>query len=260
MTSIVEYLGGLKMSVIDGDQGMSSLIRLFGIHEPMATKAIMKILKPGDTIIDIGSNLGYYAFIEARAVGSEGRVFALEPAPESFQKLLEGINVNMFDNIKPFRLAIGNLNGSIPMNIGNMSNASNVVDTTNENLSTWAASHLNWAMKEVVQVEAMTLDEFTKENNITGIDMIRMDVEGYEIEILANSLETLQNRMNEHSTLFIEMHPIFYKERTKYLDLTNYLKTIGYKPLLVNSEGELNVEATDEMITNTDVYHVFFVR
>lgn len=257
--NVFTYLGGLKMCTIDGDQGMSSLIRLFGIHEPHATKATMKLLKPGMKVIDIGANLGYYAFIEARAVGDEGFVYAIEPAPDSYAHLEAGAKANEFKNIRTYPLAIGDSTGHAMMNIGMMSNSSNMLHLEDESLlSTWASDHLTNSMNGKVEVFQTTLDKFCKDNYIKQVDYLRMDTEGYEIQIMEGAWETVSD-MGKGSIIFMETHPIFYQDRTPYAEMYDRLTSFGFIPHRADDNGDLT-EVTKEEIVDIDVLHVFWIN
>src|SRR3954465_2529443 len=57
-------------------------------------RAIARLLRPGDTFVDVGANIGYNALFAARIVGPAGRVVALEPAGDNFAVLQRNIQVN----------------------------------------------------------------------------------------------------------------------------------------------------------------------
>ncbi len=68
----------------------------YGTWEPVETAWIKSILVPGDTVVDIGANLGWYTVVMARLVGGEGRVVAFEPDPRNFELLLRNVRENEF--------------------------------------------------------------------------------------------------------------------------------------------------------------------
>jgi len=258
MYEIVQYLDGLKMCVIQGDKGMSAIIKLVGIHEGAATTAIMKYLREGMTVIDIGANIGYYAFLEARAVNSSGRVYAIEPSPESYAPLEEGRKLNEFSWMSTHQIAIGTYSGEILFNLGHMSNSSNVIDDKDPNLTEWAHAHLANAMRDSVMVPCETIDSFVDRLDINNIDILRMDVEGYELEIMKHADTTL-SRMNDSSIIFMETHPLFFEDRSGYVSMTACLNEYGFKPHKILRNGDLE-EIDAEIIAGADVLHVFWVR
>ncbi|MBA3994176.1 MAG: hypothetical protein C0469_11665 [Cyanobacteria bacterium DS2.3.42] len=68
----------------------------YGSWEPVETAWIKSILTPGDTVVDVGANLGWYTVVMARHVGREGRVIAFEPDPRNFELLSRNVKENDF--------------------------------------------------------------------------------------------------------------------------------------------------------------------
>jgi FkbM family methyltransferase len=95
-TLLCKVLGGLKLFVIGDDVGFSPHMIFEGYWEFWLTRHFAEAIRPGDTVIDIGANLGYYTLLAADLVGSEGRVVAIEPNPEVFRRLSASIAVNGF--------------------------------------------------------------------------------------------------------------------------------------------------------------------
>lgn len=257
-THFVEYLGGLQMCVIDGDQGMSTIIQIFGIHEPHATRATLKLLKPGMTVIDAGSNLGYYAFIEAREVGETGMVYAMEPAPISYACLAKGMEANGFKNMDISPTAVGDYEGKAKMNIGKMTNSSNMLTLDDESLSVWAMDHLSSSMEEgTVLVPMTTLNKYIQDKGIKQIDFLRMDVEGYEINVMNCAWEAI-DIMPKGSTVFMETHPIFYEDRDPYAHMYDEFAKRGFTPFTAEEDGSLVNEVSLDKLLQSGVLHVFW--
>jgi FkbM family methyltransferase len=77
-------------------------------------------------VLDIGSNIGYYVLIEARLVGEEGFVYAVEPVEENARWLGANVALNGYKDVKIFNIAFGYYNGKISINIAEASNLSSV--------------------------------------------------------------------------------------------------------------------------------------
>ncbi len=69
------------------------------IYEPLETQLLLKRLKPGQTFVDIGANIGYYTLLAARQVGPAGRVYAFEPDEENFKLLQKNTEINGYSNV-----------------------------------------------------------------------------------------------------------------------------------------------------------------
>jgi FkbM family methyltransferase len=86
----------------------------------------LKRLSRRSIVLDVGSNLGYYAVHMAMLVGEDGLLIALEPQPHVFKALLAGVRLNGLGNILPLRLAISRRRGNVRMLISRFSNWSRV--------------------------------------------------------------------------------------------------------------------------------------
>lgn len=95
-TLLCQVLGGLKLFVIGDDVGFSPHMIFEGYWEYWLTRHFAEVIRPGDTVLDIGANLGYYTLLAADLAGPEGRVVAIEPNPEVFRRLSASVAVNGF--------------------------------------------------------------------------------------------------------------------------------------------------------------------
>ena len=78
---------GYDILVMPNDPGISLELSIYGIHEPITTKIISRKLKKGMVCVDIGANIGYYALLESKSVGRDGKVIEIEPTPIVFNYL-----------------------------------------------------------------------------------------------------------------------------------------------------------------------------
>lgn len=203
---IKEILGS-KMCLIPSDIGLSKQLVEHGIREEASVNFMKEILKPDWIVIDIGANLGYYALLEAKLCK---QVYAIEPIKESVLALRESIKLNRYKNIKVDRLAIGNKNGEFEINLSERSNWATMVDRdkTSKNYQ----EKFNSFKKGKEIIKTMTLNKFVRKQKIKEINLIRMDVEGFEIEILEDINKTI-TLMPKGSFLSVEFHPVIFDNR-----------------------------------------------
>ncbi len=90
------------------DHTDSCRLSIRGVHEPFETAFVKKLVKKGDTALDIGANIGYYTVLLASMVGTEGRVFSFEPDPANFSLLQKNAKVNGCTNTILVRKAVSN--------------------------------------------------------------------------------------------------------------------------------------------------------
>src|SRR5260370_653679 len=85
--------GGLRWS-LDLNEGIDFSIYLLGAFERSTVSTLRKLVKPGDTVFDIGANIGAHTLGLARSVGASGHVLAFEPADFAFAKLKRNLALN----------------------------------------------------------------------------------------------------------------------------------------------------------------------
>jgi FkbM family methyltransferase len=190
---VIVTVNSFKMMLdLKNDTGISRDLFLFRKREHLSTDYVLEnhIFKRGTEIIDLGANIGYYALLESAGVGDNGKVYAIEPVSRNFNNLEKNIILNNVNNIRTFKLAIGDKNCVTEINVGEKGNFSSFLRNS-------AAVYTG-----TEEVQMFTLDEFVKRESIKP-SLIRMDVEGYETKIIEGMRETLLGR----PALLIEIHP-----------------------------------------------------
>ena len=191
-------------------------------------KALLSLFKemvrPGMTVLDIGAHIGYHTLLAARLVGEEGRVFAFEPAPDTYALLRQNIALNGYQNIIPVPKAVSNQSGQVRLFL-------NEYNSGRHNLYDHYRQKGNY-----VEVESVTLDEFFAGQDIS-VDFIKMDIEGAEMAALQGMEKLI--RSNKNLKLITEFNPGFlrsagYSPEEFLGKLTEY----GFKLYNINSKEE----------------------
>jgi FkbM family methyltransferase len=172
-------------------RGVSEELYLFQSHEPASTEKYLECLSPGDHVLDVGSNIGYYAVLAADRVGTTGRVIGCEPSPGVFEILKQ--NVQRFDpfNVEVFPWAVGAKSGTLQFYESEIPN--------------WGSLFPNSTLMQTCTtiVTAKTVDEIVEGISDFRPRALRMDVEGAELMVLEGAREVLRNYK---PCLFIEFH------------------------------------------------------
>jgi FkbM family methyltransferase len=92
---------GHRMALHDAaiDRYISPSLRSTGAFEPWETALVKAELRPGDVVLDVGANIGYYTLIFANLVGPTGKVYAFEPDPTNFALLRHNVGLNGYRNV-----------------------------------------------------------------------------------------------------------------------------------------------------------------
>jgi FkbM family methyltransferase len=204
-------VNGSKMLVAPRKGGIDFELFIHKKREPLCTDYLQTsgILKPGDTVLDAGANIGYYALLESQIVGPSGQVYAVEPVKETFQNLTNNITLNQRKNIHTSRYAFGD-----KIELGK------IYVSASSNLSCVNKDNVGGNVLGVQDVPFSTVDAFLDGKKFPKL--VRMDVEGSEYEIILGMKKTLTNNVR----LMIELHPKFLNGK---LDaLFDILRNYGY--------------------------------
>jgi FkbM family methyltransferase len=192
-----------------------------GIYEPDFLQALRRHIRRGDICVDVGGNLGYYSFLMARLTGPEGRVITFEPVAENLAVLRENIAINKFTNIQVVDTALGERPGVMKL-----------IRSESETFSATPSARA-YAVKgghKEVEVQMDTLDSYlVRENLWPGV--IKIDVEGAEIDVLRGATETLRTM---RPTVLLEIHG--WGDSTSG-EVTDLLGSLGYNVSLAGRRG-----------------------
>ena len=163
LKSNVTEINGHKMFLDSKDTLRLSIL---GVHEPFETEIIKKEIKKGDTVLDIGANIGYYTLIFAELVGENGKVFAFEPDPTNFAILEKNVEANGYKNVVLVQKAVTNKPGKLGLYLNEDRKAAHrIYDPHNGSKS--------------IEIESIKLDDYFKDYD-GEMDFIKMDIEGAE--------------------------------------------------------------------------------
>ncbi len=136
-----------------------------------------RYIRPGMVVIDVGANVGAFTLLASRLVGPHGRVVAIEPVPENAACLRRAISDNGLANVTVAQVALGSVEGEITLSAdpGRLGAASAVFDRGPARIAARLA----------------TLDSLAEELSLRRVDFIKIDVEGYEPEVLLGAPRVL---------------------------------------------------------------------
>ena len=161
---------GLSMYLNSTDCAMSPILRRQRAWEPFETKVFLSLLSPGNRVVDVGANIGYYTLLAARAVGPRGSVLALEPEWLNYLLLRLNLGENGIRHARAVRAAAGEKRGE-----GHLY------------LSTWnKGDHRVFGgddPRDHIGVPVVSLDEVVGGEH-GRISLVKMDVQGAELKVL----------------------------------------------------------------------------
>jgi FkbM family methyltransferase len=173
---------GEPFFVDTSDRDISPWLIIGGHWEPNVARSLLAFAAPGMTVLDVGANMGYYTVRLAKKLGTAGRILAVEPNPAILPFLKENLKINGLVEIsKIFPVALGDERGEglLKFADGEMGGGSLVDqrDSSNE-----------------TRVPIEKIDDIVPSD--WGVDLIKIDAEGYEKKILDGSREVLRRSRN----------------------------------------------------------------
>jgi FkbM family methyltransferase len=207
------------------------------IYEPYETQLISSIINPGNVVLDIGANIGYYTLIFAKHVGQNGKVFAFEPEPANFRLLEKNVSINGYSNVILEQKAVSNRNEKKKLYLSKETAGMHRI---------YKSQHANL---DSVEIETISLDTYF--SNYTGkIDFIKMDIEGSEYTALEGMQTVLQRQNNVKllTAFFPSAIQDYGYKPEQYIDL---LMSNGFRVYFANSQTE-----DLEVVNSADVWRL----
>lgn len=165
--------------LVPTDDYVGRAIYYFGDLDPYVTWALRRVLRPGDTVLDIGANLGLTTLISAHLVGGEGRIHAFEPQPQVASLLRKTIVANGLPNVTVHPHALGAKPGRATLTI----------PQHNAGAATLLAGSRSGVS---IEVEVRTLSQVVRESISDPVRLLKIDVEGFEVDVLEGARELFQ--------------------------------------------------------------------
>jgi len=176
-----------------------------------------KVLKPGNLVVDVGSNIGMLSIRAATLVGPSGRVIAIEPNPRIASYSKKNIQLNGLKNVTVMQTALGAEVGTTAFNCDRCDDLSRVVADGG------------------IKIPITTLDKIMEAEPGRQIDLLKIDVEGYELIVLAGARESLRRTQ----WLYIEVDAQNYAHYGQSVEtVTTLLDQHGFDAFICDDSGE----------------------
>lgn len=217
---VIEWINGAKLVVRHGDTGLTGNIYC-GLHEFPEMAYLLHVLSADDLFVDVGANAGSYTVLACAAKGASG--CSIEPVPANFERLIENIKLNgLCSRVDARSIGLASKTGTLAFTADH--DCTSHVATTSD------------ASARTVLVSVGTLDDVIRDRCPS---LIKIDVEGFEAEVLAGATETLKKH-SLHS-IIIELNGSGRRYGVDDDEIVRLLKSCGfeacrYEPLSKNLE------------------------
>jgi FkbM family methyltransferase len=192
----------------------------FGSYALALIDVMKRTLRPGDTFLDVGANIGYLSAMAAGLVGKSGQVHSFEPVPAYFRRLQKLAELNPEYTIVANPYASGEKEGTAKAYVSLEPGENTLVPgyTSQDSL------------KECIDVPVIRLDRYIENKRLNNIALIKIDTEGFEYPVLLG-LQEFFERAERLPAIICEVDP-----RAERLlghspeELANYMAQFGYQP------------------------------
>jgi len=196
-------------------------------HEDNVKKTFRNNINEGDTIIDVGANMGEFSLIAAEKVGRKGKVISIEPLKQAVSWLEKNYTLNGFSNYEILEKAVGKNKGTKTLYKRSESSKAGRLDPDISNKK----------LVNTGEVIVDTIDDIISSRNINKVEILKIDVEGFEYEVLCGCKNSFKE--NKIKKIICEIHPWFLKK--KGLDKNSiyaFLKENGFSISVLDSSEE----------------------
>lgn len=190
----------------------------FGSYALVLVQAMTRFLRPGDTFIDVGANIGYLSAIGAGIVGPRGQVHCFEPIPDYFARLSRLAQLNPAYSIIPN-----------PCGLGEIAGQQTIYVTREAGQSTFVPSYkMEPDIVATLDVPVARLDSYLETHRIKEIALIKIDAEGFELPIL-KGLQRYFERFSCRPAIICEIAPRAYSLLGRNIrELETFMRDYGY--------------------------------
>jgi FkbM family methyltransferase len=145
-----------------------------GRYEPERQIELTRLVRPGDVVLDIGANVGFYTLLAAKLAGPSGRVFAFEPLADNVAMLRRHLEVNRVATVEVVEAAVAAASGTRRFTTGEYHATGQLTETGGQ------------------AVQVVSLDELHASGRLPRVDVMKVDVEGAELEVLQGAARVIE--------------------------------------------------------------------
>lgn len=187
---------------------------------------LKKIIKPGDYILDIGANIGFYAKLLSAFTTHKGKVYCFEPDSLNFKYFKN--NTKHLQNVVLFNNAVSDKSETIKVYKSKLLNVDHRTYPVNN-------------YDSVEEIKSVSIDELIAQGIIPKVDIIKIDIQGYELTAFKGMKNLLMT--NPHLKIIAEYWPHGFKRAgTSAIDFFDFFSAMGYYFTLLDNQSSTKIE------------------
>ena len=228
---MVRRIHGYRLWLDLRDPGLSRDVAIRGTREEQMQYLVERELRPGDVVLDIGANIGYYTMMMAGIVGDAGLVYAIEPEPRNYRLLGDNVRLNGMDGrVETFPLAASDRVGTARLFVSAYSNLNTLFPDSYDGMRTPGIADA------AIETPMTDLSSFLEGKR--PVDLLRMDIEGAEVEVLGGLAPAIETGLFSGRILFEVHRPKYNDDNHSMRKPLRWLFDHGYHARTLTSNDE----------------------
>ena len=227
--------GVVKLQVADARFKMYSncddgLVRMIYYKSPYVEQndlnVFLSFCRTESVIFDIGANTGLYSLSSA-SIHDQARIFSFEPNPVNLNRLRYNIQLNPFTNLEVAPFAVGDQSTEIEFHVLKDDKLSDTSSAVKDFSHSSYRGEKEW---KSIKVKQVTIDEYVKDQSLDRLDLLKIDVEGYEINVIEGGMESFKRFKP-----IIMLESFLDKEKRAYFN--DLAKALNYTIYFISEHG-----------------------
>ena len=195
----------------------------FRIYEKNEIAFFKRILEPGQTMLDIGANVGLYTAIGGKVIGPSGKIICFEPDLQSLGFLKKTVSKNQLDFAEIINAAASDQSGTARLHVSNSNRGDNRL-------------YANDFSDESFEVETLRIDNLLLDKGVAKVDVVKIDVQGFEGQVISGMEKIL--KVSKNLRMLMEFWPKGLEDAgSDAEEMLSKLESLGLRVYELKSKG-----------------------
>lgn len=226
-----------------------------GINEPHMTRTLMSLVRPGNVVVDVGANVGYFSVLGAWRSHPGGQVWAFEPIPSIYRLLSDNLFVSGYKGAaRLHRAALSDRRGTAQLRVFPGYEATSSIRPISDDYIRHTAAETG-RESHLVEVDLVTLDEVMAD--VPEIDVMKIDAEGHEPEIIRGAVKIIER--SKGLKILMEFVPHTMGEQGTR-DHVALLRALGFAFHLIRDDGSIQADLEDRELFAASFMDLLLIR